>query len=73
MAAIEIQPGAWHLPGWLTSDEQHWLVARCRQLADGPVGFYVPTVRGGRKMRVEMLSLGLHWNPNDVHVRTGSV
>ena len=63
MAATEIQPGAWHVRGWLSLEEQQWLVGRCQQLADGPVGFYVPTVRGGAKMRVEMLCLGLHWNP----------
>jgi DNA oxidative demethylase len=29
---------------------------------DGPAGGYVPTVRGGGKMRVRMLCLGRHWN-----------
>src|SRR5262245_53188357 len=31
-------------------------------LMDGPAGGYVPTVRGGGKMRVRMLCLGRHWN-----------
>ena len=30
---------------------------------DGPAGGYVPTVRGGGKMRVRMMCLGRHWNP----------
>jgi len=29
---------------------------------DGPAGGYVPTVRGGGKMRVRMTCLGRHWN-----------
>src|SRR5688572_31620936 len=39
------------------------LVARCQDLIEGPVGGYVPTVRGGGKMRVRMVCLGRHWNP----------
>ena len=30
---------------------------------DGSAGGYVPTVRGGGKMRVRMMCLGRHWNP----------
>ena len=44
-------------------DTQQTLVARCRELMDGPSGGYVPTVRGGGKMRVRMVCLGRHWNP----------
>jgi DNA alkylation damage repair protein AlkB len=32
-------------------------------MLDGPAGGYVPTVRGGGKMRVRMMCLGRHWNP----------
>lgn len=35
---------------------------QCRELADGSVPMYTPTVRGGRKMSVGMLCLGRHWN-----------
>jgi len=31
-------------------------------MLDGPAGGYVPTVRGGGKMRVRMTCLGRHWN-----------
>lgn len=50
------------LKRWLTLDEQLRLLARCRDLMDGPAGGYVPTVRGGGKMHVRMLCLGRHWN-----------
>lgn len=59
---IEIFPGAFHVPGFLTLDEQRPLLARCRELGAGPAGLYVPTVRGGGKMHLQMLCLGMHWN-----------
>jgi DNA oxidative demethylase len=59
---LEIAPGAFHLPRFLTIDEQRTLGATCQALLDGPVPGYVPTVRGGAKMHVRMLCLGRHWN-----------
>jgi alkylated DNA repair protein (DNA oxidative demethylase) len=59
---VEIAPGAFHLPRYLSLDDQRALVAECRALVDGPVPAYVPTVRGGGKMHVRMLCLGRHWN-----------
>ncbi len=41
---------------------QRELWQMCRELAEGPVPMYTPTVRGGRKMSVGMLCLGRHWN-----------
>lgn len=58
-----VAPGATWLHGWLSLGQQVALVARCRELMDGPAGGYTPTVRGGGKMRVRMLCLGRHWNP----------
>jgi DNA alkylation damage repair protein AlkB len=46
----------------LTAGEQRELWQRCRELSEGPVPMYSPTVRGGRKMSVGMLCLGKHWN-----------
>ena len=46
----------------LSAAEQRELWALCRELADGPVPMYTPTVRGGKKMSVGMLCLGKHWN-----------
>ena len=59
---LDVAPGAVWLRGWLAPDEQRSLVARCRGFMDGPVGGYVPTVRGGGTMRVRMTCLGRHWN-----------
>jgi DNA oxidative demethylase len=61
--ATTIAPGAVWLRQWLSLDEQRSLVARCRELMEGPAGGYIPTVRGGGKMRVRMMCLGRHWNP----------
>lgn len=46
----------------LTAEEQRELWTMCRELADGAVPMYTPTVRGGKKMSVGMLCLGRHWN-----------
>jgi alkylated DNA repair protein (DNA oxidative demethylase) len=59
---MEIAPGAFHLPRYLSIDAQRAIVQRCRDLVEGPVPAYVPTVRGGGKMHVHMLCLGRHWN-----------
>jgi alkylated DNA repair protein (DNA oxidative demethylase) len=61
-AVIGLAPGAVWLRQWLPLDVQQALVAECRTLMDGPIGGYVPTVRGGGKMRVRMTCLGRHWN-----------
>jgi alkylated DNA repair protein (DNA oxidative demethylase) len=59
---MEIAPGAFHLDGHLTIDEQRTIVEHCRALVDGDVPAYVPIVRGGGSMHVRMLCLGRHWN-----------
>lgn len=46
----------------LTASEQRELWGVCRELSEGPVPMYTPTVRGGKKMSVGMLCLGKHWN-----------
>ncbi len=58
----EIAPGAFHFPAWLPMAHQVELAEQCRALVDGLVPAYVPTVRGGGRMRVRMLCLGRHWN-----------
>jgi alkylated DNA repair protein (DNA oxidative demethylase) len=60
---VSIAPGAVWLKHWLPLDTQGVLIERCRALMDGPAGGYVPTVRGGGKMHVQMMCLGRHWNP----------
>lgn len=61
-AAIELSPGAFHLPSAIPMDVQQSVAATCLALIDGPVPAYVPTVRGGGQMHVRMLCLGRHWN-----------
>ncbi len=51
-----------HLRGFLSLSEQRALIARCRELMNGDIPGYVPTVRGGGRMHVRMLCLGRHWN-----------
>jgi DNA oxidative demethylase len=58
-----LAPGVVWLHQWLDPDAQRAIADRCRALLDGPAGGYVPTVRGGGRMRVRMLCLGRHWNP----------
>ena len=60
---ITALPGVTWLKRFLSLDEQRALVACCRRVIDGPAGGYVPTVRGGGRMRVRMVCLGRHWNP----------
>lgn len=60
---MENGDGAILLHAWLSLDEQRALAEQCRAIIDGPAGGYVPTVRGGGKMRVRMTCLGRHWNP----------
>lgn len=59
---VEISPGATHLRGYLSLDQQRDVAARCLALGDGDAGFYTPVVRGGGVMSVRMLCLGRHWN-----------
>ena len=61
-AATVLAPGLVLFQSRLPADEQRALWQMCRELADGPVPMYTPTVRGGRKMSVGMLCLGKHWN-----------
>src|SRR2546427_11214686 len=59
---MQIAPGAFHLGRYLPIDRQRAIARQCRELIDGAVPGYVPTVRGGGKMHVRMLCLGRHWN-----------
>ena len=62
-AMVCAEQGVAWLKRYVSPGEQQTLVARCREIIDGPAGGYVPTVRGGGKMRVRMACLGRHWNP----------
>ena len=60
---ISLGPGATWLKAYFSLEGQRSLVEQCRAIMDGPGGGYVPTVRGGGRMRVRMVCLGRHWNP----------
>jgi DNA alkylation damage repair protein AlkB len=59
---VEIYPGANHLRGFLTIEEQGRLLQRCIDIGSQPAGFYSPVVRGGAYMSIKMVCLGKHWN-----------
>jgi DNA alkylation damage repair protein AlkB len=59
---MKLEPGLFLFQSFLSAEDQQRIWEACRTLADGPVPMYTPTVRGGRKMSVGMLCLGLHWN-----------
>lgn len=61
-ALTRLAPGLVLFQSRLSLDEQRDLWRTCRELADGAVPMYTPTVRGGRRMSVGMLCLGKHWN-----------
>lgn len=61
-ACLEVAPGAVWLKSFLDVEEQRVLVAESRAFLNGPVGGYVPVVRGGGRMHVRMVCLGRHWN-----------
>jgi DNA alkylation damage repair protein AlkB len=58
-----LAPGVTWFHGYLSPAEQGALGERCRAMMEGPAGGYVPTVRGGGRMRIRMMCLGRHWNP----------
>ncbi|MFF4415782.1 alpha-ketoglutarate-dependent dioxygenase AlkB family protein [Streptosporangium sp. NPDC001559] len=58
----ELGPGARLVPGWLTLDQQAWIVRRFRSWARGPVPIRAAKVRG-HEMSVRTVCLGWHWQP----------
>lgn len=45
--------------GW-----QAEIVTACRELGVGPGGFYLPKLANGAEMKLRMMCLGKHWEPN---------
>ncbi len=58
----EVAPGATWVPGWLTLEQQRWLVARFHAWVEGPVPIRAARVRG-HEMSVRTVCLGWHWRP----------
>ena len=59
----QIAPGAVHVPGWLSDDEQRELVAACREWAKPPAGIRHTAMPTGGVMSVQTVCLGWHWVP----------
>lgn len=62
MEAIKIFDGAWHLPGALSLFEQKRLVKIYKAMQ---MDMYVPKVKSGNYMNLQMNCLGWHWNAVD--------
>ncbi len=60
--AVELPPGAYHVPGWLTFEQQRWIVERFREWGRGPVPPRAASIRG-HPMSVRTVCLGWHWRP----------
>jgi alkylated DNA repair protein (DNA oxidative demethylase) len=58
----EIAPGAVHVPGWLSLEQQAWISARYREWLHGPVPLRGAKIRG-HEMSVKTVCLGWHWQP----------
>lgn len=58
----ELPDGAFHVPGWLTPEQQRWLVARFFEWSRGPVPLHSAKIRGS-EMSVKTVCLGWHWRP----------
>ena len=59
----EPAPGAVHLPGWLSLEQQRELVLACRGWAAGPVPMRAARMPNGATMSVKTVCLGWHWQP----------
>lgn len=51
-----------HVPGWLTLEQQKWIVEQFREWTRGPVPIRAAKVRG-HEMSVKTVCLGWHWQP----------
>ncbi len=60
---VQIAPGAVHVPGWLTKDEQRRMVTACREWALPPAGMRHTAMPSGGLMSVQTVCLGWHWVP----------
>jgi alkylated DNA repair protein (DNA oxidative demethylase) len=61
--AQRLAPGAVHVPGWLSMDQQRHLVAACRAWAAAPVPVRHTQLPRGGVMSVQTVCLGWHWQP----------
>lgn len=62
-ARREVAPGAIHVTGWLTLDEQVALVQACREWARPPAPMRATRLPNGGVMSAQTVCLGWHWVP----------
>ncbi|KAF3450507.1 hypothetical protein FNV43_RR06591 [Rhamnella rubrinervis] len=60
---IVLRPGMVLLKNHLTHKEQVEIVRTCQTLGVGPGGFYQPAYKDGAKLDLQMMCLGLNWDP----------
>ncbi|WP_198045509.1 alpha-ketoglutarate-dependent dioxygenase AlkB family protein [Kitasatospora mediocidica] len=60
---LVLAPGAVHVPGWLTPEQQRELVVACRDWATGPVPIRHTELPAGGVMSVRTVCIGWHWQP----------
>ncbi|CAK9144497.1 unnamed protein product [Ilex paraguariensis] len=58
-----LRPGMILLKNYLALTEQVETVKKCQELGLGPGGFYQPGYQDGAKLRLQMMCLGLNWDP----------
>ncbi|KAF5476365.1 hypothetical protein F2P56_008089 [Juglans regia] len=58
-----LRPGMVLLKRYITHKEQVEIVKKCRYLGIGPGGFYQPGYQDGAKLRLQMMCLGMKWDP----------
>lgn len=56
--------GAYHIPDWLTLDQQLDLLALCRDWARNAAGFVVPRMFDGTPLSIKSMYLGWYWHQN---------
>lgn len=57
-----LTPGAQFVPGWLTLEQQRWIIGQFHRWVAGPVPIRAAKVRG-HEMSVRTVCLGWHWQP----------
>lgn len=61
-SAPALPNGAHHVPGFLTLEQQRWIVARFHEWTAGPVPLRAARI-GAHEMSVRTVCLGWHWRP----------
>lgn len=58
-----LRPGMVLLKRYISLGDQIEMVKTCREIGRGPGGFYRPGYKNGAKLRLQMMCLGLNWDP----------